>query len=308
MNWKTNKIILSIKGRLHTISLSIGRIFNSIYVTIYSDGNNIILNSWINYKFGKLEPNNWGDDLNVFLVEALTKKKTIGRYNIWGKKNHTNYTVIGSVVDIWSNPNTIIWGGGAMYGGNYSMKYKPLKVCAVRGKLTRDYLLSNDIQCPSVYGDPALLLPMIYAPTIKKKYKIGIIPHKSEQNNKIYTQLREHNPEDVIVIDLMRYSKWTDIIDQIVSCDLILSSSLHGLIVSDAYNVPNVWIESSVALHGGYFKFLDYFSGVGRKTETPIVLTDEYTINDLLLLSDEYQSITFDRDSLINSCPFEIKI
>lgn len=308
MTWKANKLFLSIKGRIHSITLSIERLLNSIYIAIYGNDNSIILNSWINYKFGKLKPNNWGDDLNVFLVEALTKKKTIGRYNIYWRKNHINYTVIGSVVDTLSNPNTIIWGGGAMYGRNYSLKYKPLKVCAVRGKLTREYLLANDVHCPSIYGDPALLLPMIYIPTIKKKYKIGIIPHTSEQQNKIYLKLRTQNPEEVIIIDLKRYSKWTDIIDQIVSCDLILSSSLHGLIVSDAYHVPNLWIESSVALHGGYFKFLDYFSGVGRKTETPIVLTEEYTINDLLLLSDEYQAITFDSNLFINSCPFEIKV
>ena len=51
----------------------------------------------------------------------------------------------------------------------------PQKVLAVRGPLSRNYLLENGVDCPDVYGDPALLFPKYYKPHIYKKYKLGII-------------------------------------------------------------------------------------------------------------------------------------
>ena len=38
----------------------------------------------------------------------------------------------------------------------------------------------------------------------------------------------------------------------------IVSSSLHGLICSDAYNIPNLWLDEYKLIEGD-FKFKDYF-------------------------------------------------
>ena len=45
------------------------------------------------------------------------------------------------------------------------------------------------------------------------------------------------------VISMINYDKWTDVIDDICSCEYILSNSLHGLIVADAYGVKNLFCE-----------------------------------------------------------------
>ena len=45
----------------------------------------------------------------------------------------------------------------------------------------------------------------------------------------------------------------------------IVSSSLHGLIVSDAYKIPNVWIQFYNNIRGDNTKFYDYFKSVNRK-------------------------------------------
>lgn len=49
------------------------------------------------------------------------------------------------------------------------------------------------------------------------------------------------------------------------SCKKILSSSLHGLIVSDAYNIPNRMIKFSNKINGDGTNFTDYFLSVKRE-------------------------------------------
>ena len=96
-------------------------------------------------------------------------------------------------------------------------------------------------------------------------------------------------------------------IDTICACDVILSSSLHGLIISDAYAIPNVWIKLSDKVEGNGFKFKDYFLSVQRNTVEPIVvknLSDVYTAIDY---SSQYSQIKFDPIPLLHSCPFNIQ-
>ena len=107
-----------------------------------------------------------------------------------------------------------------------------------------------------------------------------------------------------MIIDLAHYEKWTDVIDQICSCEIIASSSLHGLIVPDAYNIPNCWITLSGKISGGLFKFYDYFSSVNRKDSEPIKIDK---ISDLLQVYKQvslWKSIEIDTDEIIKCCPF----
>jgi hypothetical protein len=50
------------------------------------------------------------------------------------------------------------------------------------------------------------------------------------------------------------------VINDIAHCSRIYSQSLHGLIVADALDVPNIWIAPGRAMLGARFKFDDYFS------------------------------------------------
>lgn len=76
---------------------------------------------------------------------------------------------------------------------------KPNKILSVRGPLTRNRLLKLGINCPESYGDIGLILPYFYYPELKKKYKLGTIPHyiDKEKFNETYMK----NDKDVKIID-----------------------------------------------------------------------------------------------------------
>jgi hypothetical protein len=54
------------------------------------------------------------------------------------------------------------------------------------------------------------------------------------------------------------------------ACDLIVSSSLHGLIIADAYGIPNAWLNAKNVHRGNSWKFYDYFASVGRSSFEPV--------------------------------------
>ena len=96
---------------------------------------------------------NIGDTLTPILVEFFTCKKVK-----WVSRNSTGKLLgVGSIMKALRVGDTV-WGTGIMRETdifNYASKCKFL---AVRGKLTEKIL---GVNC-GVYGDPALLLPLLY--------------------------------------------------------------------------------------------------------------------------------------------------
>ena len=54
------------------------------------------------------------------------------------------------------------------------------------------------MECPEIYGDPALLYPLFYKPNVKKEYKYGIIPHFAHQENPWLNKFKD-NPQVNII-------------------------------------------------------------------------------------------------------------
>lgn len=103
---------------------------------------------------------NFGDSLNPILVNILTGKK-VEWVKSYSPKEH--YITIGSILET-ATKDTIVWGSGFISEHKHCFE-KPKKVCAVRGPKSREILINDGIECPKVYGDPALLLPKIYSPS-----------------------------------------------------------------------------------------------------------------------------------------------
>ena len=173
----------------------------------------ISLKYWINsniYTWDyKIKPYNWGDFVNVKLAELISTK-TIIPYKYSYKKG--TIAMMGSILPWAIDKNTIIWGSGTLSSQDplWNTIEKPLSVRAVRGPLTRQLLLSRGIDCPEVYGDPALLFPRFYSPNVEKRYKFGVILHVSTQANAaVYSKLNAIlGGGNMLIINPKQFSSW----------------------------------------------------------------------------------------------------
>ena len=141
-------------------------------------------------------------------------------------------------------------------------------------------------------------------PFVNKKYLIGVILHKNDLGNSIIKEFIERERNKARQIDIKHYKDWRQVIKEIVECEMIISSSLHGLILSDAYHIPNIWIKFSDETFDGSFKYLDYFASVKRPIDGPLVIRSRLDLSDLLQYKDSYSPITFDAQKLLSVCPF----
>lgn len=159
-----------------------------------------------------------------------------------------------------------IWGTGLMfdYDNVEQIGVRPFIIHALRGEKTRKRLsdlLGENISC--VLADPGILAPMLVEPC-EKKYNVGIVPHRWDKGEKIFERMLEYYPNSRI-IDVQNQPE--QVLKEISSCEYIISTSLHGLIVADSYGIPNCWCEISDKVIGKGFKFHDYFSSFGTDRE-----------------------------------------
>jgi len=274
----------------------------------------IPLHTSVALSYGMVEHLNWGDDLNLFFLRKISKDFIMPyAYSCYPNggslkelKKEPLYSAIGSVLSWIPKENTIVWGTGLIDG---QLPPFDMKVYAVRGPKTREKLIEQGVDCPQVYGDPALLLPLYYRPSSKKKkYKLGIVPHYTEYYS---TKLDKFKQDpNIIVIKMFDYKHWTDIIDQICSCNMIVSSSLHGLIVSEAYSIPNFWVEIDgpiISDKSRRFKFYDFYSSIEHDDISPFQFEEKTTISDVLNMAPMYKKGVYDITGLFKACPWRLK-
>ncbi len=256
------------------------------------------------YILGSGDYANLGDALNYSLVKELTSRKLIFlEYLPFPRGRQEHYLIVGSTLGLKTvSEKTRVWGAGFISSGDHLHNHNvKLKIAAVRGPLTFRRLRETAITCEEVYGDPALLLPFVYNPEQKnKQYALGIVPHYTDKNIDYLKELAA-DPE-IKIIDIEVGDDYKKFVNDILSCERIISSSLHGLIIADAYGIPSKWIQMSKNIIGGDFKFYDYFLSVHRNNEKVT------QINDMdELISMKYTPISYDfridLKPLIAACP-----
>jgi hypothetical protein len=242
-------------------------------------------------------PGNFGDILNPYIVEKLTGKPP--RFVPRGK----GLLAIGSIIK-FATSGVPVWGSGTP---RMTDKLDPAAdYRAVRGPLTRELVLKSGAQCPEVFGDAAWFLPRLYQPrTTTKRYKLGLIRHYAHDKDVFAS-------DDIKVISVIRagYEGIEQFIDELAECEAILTTSLHGLIVSHAYGIPARWCDVPDAdsrLPGDGTKFHDYMLSVGLEPEAPLLLPRGTVVT--LAYASEAQRLPrrqIDLHALAAAAPFEI--
>ncbi|MFM6981613.1 MAG: polysaccharide pyruvyl transferase family protein [Microbacteriaceae bacterium] len=205
---------------------------------------------------------NFGDDASPLLVTDLTSIRS--RRVVPGDRK---LLAIGSILHR-ANDGDIIWGSGLKSddaldshpGGN-------ILVTAVRGPKTLKVLKKAgwDTSRITEMFDPGVLLRHLYADRLasfdvnKNKHRgtLRVIPHFKDE-----LVFKRQRP------DLMKHFISADgdpvkILEAMLGAELVISSSLHGIIFAESLGIPAIWIDSPGG--EGHFKYLDYYEGTGRK-------------------------------------------
>jgi pyruvyltransferase len=200
---------------------------------------------------------NIGDHLAIEIVRKVLDSQDL----VIGDKMHKKNKLlsIGSVLHFANNGDTV-WGTGR--NGKVAdvlHQFTKLDVRAVRGPLTRDFFLSKHIDCPEIYGDPGLLCPYFYSEKLLcpdgPDKEFVIIPQLNDDMS-FYRGFEEH------ICSPRQYP--ATFIKQLLRGKKIIASSLHGLIIAEAYGRQAIFLDSNSG--ESLSKYEDYYLGTGRQS------------------------------------------
>ena len=197
---------------------------------------------WVNGK------PNFGDQLTPYVFDYFGIPHSMS-----AKLGKCQAMCIGSIAHR-ATDNMLVLGSGLMFENKF-----PINPNAdyrfVRGPYTRQKILDAGGNCPEIYGDPAMLLPL-FCDESKKEYDVGIVPHYVDYE---YTKQKypEYKVIDVINTDPLAVAK------EITKCKKIISTSLHGIIAAHAYGIPAAWVKFSKKVKGDGIKFNDHYASLG---------------------------------------------
>ncbi|MEO0762019.1 MAG: polysaccharide pyruvyl transferase family protein [Pseudomonadota bacterium] len=207
---------------------------------------------------------------------------------------------IGTIAQTLAGGTVHLWGTGLDASINRQAPGEPwapppdtrFVVHALRGPRTAAALAAHGIAAPAVWGDPGYLAPRLWPDAAAEKtHDLGVVLHLSELATRgpAAVPRPEHRrysiPADwagrVRLITMDTAASLAGIaakVAEIAACRRVLSTSLHGLVIADAYAIPAAWF----ALHGEGpvrlaiddpdaridHRFRDLYAGLGRAEVT----------------------------------------
>lgn len=234
---------------------------------------------------------NFGDYLSLKVVERIVQQPVLEAGKTFSGKKLLG---IGSIIS-FAKQDDVIWGSGIKREGfdNIAYNFSRIDIRAVRGPLSQKFISQQlGMPCPHIYGDPALLVPYLF-PEFKRsknpKYEYIIIPHYTEQI--LY-------PRDQYKNVIYPTEPWNVVIQKILDSKLVISGSLHGIIIAEAFGIPARLLRRVKRLEP-LFKYADYYLGTNRDT-----FEIAFSIEEALAMGGE-PPISCNLEQLYKSFPFE---
>lgn len=214
----------------------------------------------------KAKPN-FGDALSQIVTEYAACRPVAHRH-----AKHCQLFALGSILQVAERNyreakstgyKPWIWGSGMM-GPVATGFLKHVRVAMVRGPLTASLLgLETEL-----YGDPGLLCADAMPAKGPRTDKTGFLVHHSQlADPRIQAALKQEPSLEYIDVT---QDPWT-VCERISQCRHVVSASLHGLVVADAYGIPNSWLDPG---DHPRLKYYDYAASIGRVMPLPLKLDD----------------------------------
>lgn len=250
---------------------------------------------------------NFGDALNPWIIEKIT-----GEEVIWADVNSSDhkFMVTGSILNA-AKGNVTVWGCGL---GRIDECVNPdINIKMVRGPISCRRCRDEGHTMTDVWGDPALLIPAYHIPKVPPDETVlGIVPHYVDQEAawELWGDMfRNGSAKFINVIDPIE-----KVIDDIYSCEHIFSSSLHGLIVADAYQKKTSLFKLTDKIEGDGMKFTDHTESIKADPYVPVDIhklnrdaRKDYVNVDKMIVTCKNRNAVIDIDRMLYVCPFQVK-
>ncbi len=215
---------------------------------------------------------NFGDELGHLLLKHFCHFDCN-----WSEPGHANIVNVGSILELLPADYDGIIAGCGMLHESSRLEFPKAKIFGVRGCYTAARITYTE---NLVLGDPGLLADEL-VPLRDKEFDLGLVPHWTDKTLETNPTFLKYNPKIIRVSD-----DPLKVISEIGKCKKIVSSSLHGIILADAFNIPRrIELAPRMLTHpqqeGGLFKWKDYSSSLGVELKIGVTqLIDKNVITE----------------------------
>jgi pyruvyltransferase len=218
---------------------------------------------------------NFGDEITITILERL-----FGIEAVPAPPQDAEFIGAGSILDVYGRrtwkrkilnrltgswrgaADLHVWGSGFMLLDSVLQWPQRLHIHAVRGPMTARRLGPE----AATIGDPGILASRLIEKRCAKFASVALVPHHSDY---AWAKAVLELPPGWKIVCPRR--PVPEVIDQIASAEIVVSSSLHGLITADSFGIPCMWAQTHHPLYANStYKFHDYAASRGADFNRPI--------------------------------------
>ena len=223
--------------------------------------------------------NNFGDEIGPLVSKKLVedhfncKGDSLPVWNLAkeGARKGTCLFSLGSIFHMVKDGDHI-WGTGVNPTWQREVPDN-LNIHAVRGPHTEDFLKARGVIKESVgHGDPGLLLPFMFPASIDRgsENRFCFVAHAQDKDIVNMLAIKKDRLSPAVHV-IHAQAHLPQVVESLLTCSHVASTSLHGLILADAFEIPSRWFQfpkSKTEKTEGHFKYQDYYSTIGRDNAT----------------------------------------